>query len=57
MKHLALKPPPAPQGEFIRHLIAPVHDKSECRFGAWDAITAMSLLFGLVLTMRFLVAN
>ncbi len=43
------------KGGFIRSTIAPVNDKRETGFGAWDAMELTALVFGVLLVMRYLV--
>ncbi len=43
------------KGGFIRSTIAPVNDRKEPGFGAWDAMELSILVFGVLLAMRFLV--
>lgn len=42
---------------FIRTTLAPVNDKQNCIFSIWDAFEILGLVFGIVLVMRFLLAQ
>jgi hypothetical protein len=53
--HKAIFKADSSKGGFIRSTIAPVNDRKEPGFGAWDAMELTALVFSVLLVMRYLV--
>lgn len=52
MKNIVFRTAPPGSG-FIRTNVAPINDKRDSLFGVWDALEVITLVFGIVLVMRF----
>ena len=56
MKKAAFKVVPSGSG-FIRTTLAPINSKRESKFGLWETVEVVTLVTGIALIMRFLLAH